>query len=1043
MVDARSSWHAVRSFGGRVLVGALGAGLLAATVPVGGIALASSCQAALGVNSLQLQPGASGTLQITATIPQGCPGVDGFQLNVTWDPSVFTIESATAPTGTGWALYPNFNYGTSGTDQIATIAGTQTSVTGLSQGLTGSVGLMDLQITAGSTAGLSTQLAVAPVPGQFETVAGTGADPTSASGTVSTQATATSETVSASQASVTADGTSSAQISAMVKNQTGQPMPGISVNFSSTLGTLAAPTTVDTNLNGVATDTITSTALGQATVTAAVNGITSNNTTSVNFVAGPPATITLEVSPSTPTVGQAVTVSGIVTDANQHPLSGLTVDVMAPGTTTTAAAPTTDANGAYTATLQAPQTPGQASFGAFVNGTSVGTGQTVTVVTVPPATVSSFTASPTSLTSAGGVATLAWQVSNASTCTVTSQPALPGLPTNVDCSSGSGTAQVTLPGTPRTDAATSYAFNLKVNGTNGGASATASATASVSAAVPGQVELPNATIAALQQASGAQVSLTVEPTTQPFAGVWVDIFGPNGHDRSGGPQQVLNAVYHGAYQAVYNAYLQLTGMLAGLPSVQAVTYNVYHAVGVLYNVYLHVIPAGLLTGSGTGTGVGAGSVTPPAPVTGVPGTVSTGSAMVGGLVLPAAKVEVQEEQVAQALKLLPETTSTYTISVPASSIPVGGVVQASVPTQVLQDVAQANKSMEISTPTGSVSLPPATLKQLAQSMGAGAKLHFTIRPAPYTVLQQIQQAQQAQQGQPGQSAQPGQISTPQGALSSAGSPVEIGLEITNANGQTTTLQASGTASFNLTLHYDNQQITGQEALKLGIYRFDTTSGQWVYVGGHTDLTTGVVSTDPNEGIYAVLADNQSFPDIQGYWAQSDIELMVAHHVVNGMTATSFDPTGEVTRAQFAAMIVRALGLNTSVTTSQFSDVPSNAWYAGVVVAAAKAGIVAGYPDGTFRPDANISRQEMAVMIVRAMTAAGQPASILPQQVDSALQPYADRGAVGAWAKEDMAIAVQQDILKGETATTLVPGSNATRAEATVITKRLLGYLGNL
>ena len=541
----------------------------------------------------------------------------------------------------------------------------------------------------------------------------------------------------------------------------------------------------------------------------------------------------------------------------------------------------------------------------------------------------------------------------------------------------------------------------------------------------------NAAVVAALQTAGQNAGLTkatvvfsIQPTTSPFTGVWVDIFGPGGHDRSGGPQQVRASVYGGVYSIVYSVYLNVVGVLS---QVATVSQNVYQNVGrVVYDVYLKLIP---LPPNG---GVPSGNVgtQPGQAVSSVLGSITTGSAQLGGLVLPTADVQVSTSAVLQGLQTLAPTTQDLVISVPASSIPVGGVVQVSVPPAALTAVANANKSLEVTTPLGDVALPPATLSQLAGQVPAGDHVTITMRPTPYTLAQQIQ----------------GAVSQSQASvLAAEGSPVQFTVDVENAAGISVgTFEPTNGTTVGLTLLYNNTQVTGQEALKLGVYRWDSTSSEWVYVGGKANLTAGTVTANANHlSTYAIFADNQSFPDIQGYWAQNDIELMVAHHVVDGMTPTSFDPTGEVTRAQFAAMVARALGLNISATSTAFSDVPSSAWFAGDVAAAVKAGIVKGYPDGTFRPNANITREEMAAMMVRAMRAAGQPSTILSQQVSGVLSAYADRSAVEGWAQTDLAIAIQQNIVKGMTPTTLVPTADASRAQGAVMIKRLLGYLGDL
>ncbi len=550
-----------------------------------------------------------------------------------------------------------------------------------------------------------------------------------------------------------------------------------------------------------------------------------------------------------------------------------------------------------------------------------------------------------------------------------------------------------------------------------------------SAGVPPAPTPTNGIVQTLQQANGqtaATVSFDVSPTTPPFTGVWLNIFGPSGQSLTNGPTQVtLPTIANNVYSIVYQVYLNVTSLLASIPSIVGQVYGT--AGGILYNVYLQLatpVPVSTTTTTTTTTTTGTQPVTSQGTVV---GTLQTTTQTINGVATQLTQVQVDATSVQQALSALPATSQSLTISVPASAVPAGGVVQVNLPPAALQAVASGAKSLSVATPSGTVTLPPAVLSQIAAQVGSGQQVTLQVNAAPASQLTEIQS-----------SLPPSQTST----LQTAGTPVDISVEITTAGTQGgTVFEPSNGQRVDLSLPYNSAQVTGLEALKLGVYRYDVTTKAWEYVGGSTDLATGTVLAPVGHlSTYAVLADNQTFPDIQGYWAQTDIELMVAHHVVDGMSATSFDPTGSVTRAQFAAMIARALNLPTTSTASSFSDVSPSAWYAGVVAAAAKAGIVRGYPNGTFGPDQQISRQEMAVMIVRAMRAAGQPATVLAQQVPAVLSPYGDAASAAPWARQDLAIAIEQSIVKGVTATSLAPQTFTTRAQAAVMVKRLLGYL---
>jgi len=192
----------------------------------------------------------------------------------------------------------------------------------------------------------------------------------------------------------------------------------------------------------------------------------------------------------------------------------------------------------------------------------------------------------------------------------------------------------------------------------------------------------------------------------------------------------------------------------------------------------------------------------------------------------------------------------------------------------------------------------------------------------------------------------------------------------------------------------------------------------------------------SNSIYTVIEHKKSFGDIAGHWAKNDIELLANKLIVNGATDSEFQPERSITRAEFAALIVRALGLNASATGSSFKDVEAGAWYAGVVNAAAKAGLINGYEDGTFRPNNEINREELAALIVRALNYAGVKTEVTPAKVNELLAKFQDSSDI-VWAKTELAAAIDAGIINGMTDVTLAPRDDATRAQSATMLKRLL------
>ena len=195
--------------------------------------------------------------------------------------------------------------------------------------------------------------------------------------------------------------------------------------------------------------------------------------------------------------------------------------------------------------------------------------------------------------------------------------------------------------------------------------------------------------------------------------------------------------------------------------------------------------------------------------------------------------------------------------------------------------------------------------------------------------------------------------------------------------------------------------------------------------------------DAYNGVFTAVRSNRTFEDIQGHWAQSDIERMANKLIVNGSADGTFDPNRTVTRAEFVAMLVRALGLAEKPQLSSYSDVgPNDVWHDGAIGAASAAGLIEGYADGSFRPDARITREQMAVMLGRAVRYAGE----LLRQDTSALERFSDHAQVSDWAKGSAADLLAAGMIEGVWNAVFAPQAYATRAQSTVLLNRMLLYL---
>jgi len=164
-------------------------------------------------------------------------------------------------------------------------------------------------------------------------------------------------------------------------------------------------------------------------------------------------------------------------------------------------------------------------------------------------------------------------------------------------------------------------------------------------------------------------------------------------------------------------------------------------------------------------------------------------------------------------------------------------------------------------------------------------------------------------------------------------------------------------------------------------------------------------------------------DIKGHWAEKQISEWVSSGFIKGYNDGTFRPDQSITRAEFITLTNRAFGF-TTVTTAVYSDVKASDWFAGEMAKARAAGYISGYEDGTLRPNNNVTRQEVAAMIAKALKAsAGDNVGEVAKFKDSASIPEWSRGFIGTVAK--------LGYMRGYPDGTFQPEKFITRAEAVV------------
>lgn len=172
----------------------------------------------------------------------------------------------------------------------------------------------------------------------------------------------------------------------------------------------------------------------------------------------------------------------------------------------------------------------------------------------------------------------------------------------------------------------------------------------------------------------------------------------------------------------------------------------------------------------------------------------------------------------------------------------------------------------------------------------------------------------------------------------------------------------------------------------------------------------------------------SFSDTRGHWAETYINKAVSEGIVNGYPDGKFKPDAAVSRAEFINMINKALG-NTGSASVSFKDVPSFEWYYQAVAKAVSAAYTGGYDDGTFKPDAKISRQEAAVMIARFVPTYGNATS---------LSKFKDSSQIADWASASLSRVSGKGYIGAYDDGKLHPTDSLTRAQTAKIITDIIG-----
>jgi hypothetical protein len=216
------------------------------------------------------------------------------------------------------------------------------------------------------------------------------------------------------------------------------------------------------------------------------------------------------------------------------------------------------------------------------------------------------------------------------------------------------------------------------------------------------------------------------------------------------------------------------------------------------------------------------------------------------------------------------------------------------------------------------------------------------------------------------------------------------------------------------------------------------------------VTFGAVLLFVFYGIIPASADvptsksNPAFSDIGNSFAKNAIDTLASKGIINGVGSGQFNPTGKITRQDFCIILAKALDLDItkSPSTSTFSDVSTENYAYDYVEAAAKAGLIKGEGNGHFGSGQSLTRQDMAVVFIRALNGEGSTVSLDNQNPERKLT-FNDSNDISDYAKSSVALAQQLGLIKGMPDNNFDPNGDASRQEAASVTTRFLNFKDNV
>ena len=210
--------------------------------------------------------------------------------------------------------------------------------------------------------------------------------------------------------------------------------------------------------------------------------------------------------------------------------------------------------------------------------------------------------------------------------------------------------------------------------------------------------------------------------------------------------------------------------------------------------------------------------------------------------------------------------------------------------------------------------------------------------------------------------------------------------------------------------------------KSSLYRMDDA----ILISTSKDNTIGLKNKHADVKKMSITAIGKTFSDISDHNSKDAVEALASRNIINGKTEDKFEPDSTMTRAEFATIITKALGLPIK-STAVFADVKEADWYFTYVNTAYSYGIIKGVSESEFNPNGTITREEAAVMVTRAAKLCGVNTDIQSFEARNILSQFLDYIKASDWSQTSLAFCYREGVLSDDVLD-IKPKEFVTRAE---------------